>query len=171
MVPAFSPGELADIKQLLSVPQHIVITTHFKPDGDALGASLGLQSVLKSIGHEVITVSPSEFPAFLSWMEGAETVIDYLQNKARSSAAFQQATLVFCLDFNDPARVEGMQSLLLESTAPRILVDHHLDPKPFCTYTFSETKASSTCELILQLLVALDLDKKISSTAAEALYC
>ena len=165
------PTVLADIKQLLSVPQRIVITTHFKPDGDALGASLGLQSVLKSIGHEVVTVSPSEFPAFLRWMEGAETVMDYLQNKAGASATFQQATLVFCLDFNDPARVEGMQSILINSPATRILIDHHLDPKPFCTYTFSEPKTSSTCELLLHILVALDLDKHISSTAAEALYC
>jgi phosphoesterase RecJ-like protein len=171
MKPAFSPSDLSAVKDLLSAPRRIVITTHYKPDGDALGSSLGLQSVLQKIGHHVVTVVPSEFPAFLSWMQDAETAIDFLQNKDKATEAFRNAELVICLDFNDPARVEGMMNVLLEAPAPRILIDHHLDPKPFCNYTFSETRVSSTCELIVHLLIALELQSAISGSAAEAFYC
>lgn len=171
MKPLFSPADLQAVKSLLSGSKKIVITTHFKPDGDALGSSLGLQSVLKSIGHQVITVTPSEYPAFLNWMESAGEVINFQSHREKAAAAFSEAELVFCLDFNDPARVESMSDILMKSEAPRILIDHHLDPKAFCNFTFSNSNISSTCELVIHFLQALELDNHISANAAEAFYC
>lgn len=167
----FSKADLEAVKSLFSSPKKIVITTHYKPDGDALGASLGLQLALKSLGNEVNTISPSEFPAFLNWMHEADTVIDYLKDKNRAESMLMNADLLICLDFNDPGRVEGMSNLLLASPAQKVLIDHHLDPKDFCNYTFSDTSASSTCELIVSILRDMDFAQHIHQSAAEAFYC
>ena len=68
----FNPQVKKSIKDLLSSPKEVVITTHHKPDGDALGSSLGLLHILKALGHRVTVVVPSEFPSFLNWMNGAK---------------------------------------------------------------------------------------------------
>ena len=62
-------------KALIDVPGRMVIITHFKPDADALGSSLGLAGFLKKKGHQVTVITPSDYPAFLSWMPGNSEVV------------------------------------------------------------------------------------------------
>ncbi|MDX1903088.1 MAG: bifunctional oligoribonuclease/PAP phosphatase NrnA, partial [Thermonemataceae bacterium] len=59
---------LNQLKEFLSSPKKIVITTHHKPDADALGSSLGLAGYLKKLGHQVNVISPSDYPRFLHWL-------------------------------------------------------------------------------------------------------
>ena len=47
-------------RELINTPRNIVITTHFKPDADALGSSLGLAGYLKKKGHKVSVITPSD---------------------------------------------------------------------------------------------------------------
>ena len=69
-------------KALIDVPGRMVIITHFKPDADALGSSLGLAGFLKKKGHLVTVITPSDYPAFLSWMPGNVEVVA-LSNESR----------------------------------------------------------------------------------------
>lgn len=158
------------LAEYLGQSRNIVITTHHKPDGDALGSSLALAGVLKKAGHHVEVVSPSEFPAFLNWMKGSEQVIDFIKNPEKAKKVFSNAELICCLDFNDPKRVEGMNDILMNAPGHRLLIDHHLDPKDFCKYVFSDPKTPSTCELVYQLLEVLNLEDKIQKDEAECLY-
>lgn len=169
----FPSDDLQRLRELTDprTPRSIIITTHYKPDGDALGSSLGLQHVLQAAGHRVSVVSPSEFPAFLNWMSGSGHVLNFLAAPDSSRELFEQADLVFCLDFNDPSRVERMEALLTACMAPMVLIDHHLDPKPgFCDPVFSYPSHASTSELLVHLIVALGFDHHISRDAAECFY-
>jgi phosphoesterase RecJ-like protein len=170
MIPDFENDALLRFASLLSEPISIVITTHHKPDGDALGSSLGLARFLRKKGHNVTVVSPSEFPLFLSWMEDSKDVIDFLKSPAAAKKAFDNAQLICCLDFNDPRRVEGLYDILVNSKAVKMLLDHHLDPKPFCEFTFSFSKIASTCELVYHLISALNETHLIDQAIAECLY-
>ena len=67
--------ELTSLKELLANPQHIVITTHHKPDGDAMGSSLGLYNYLIQKGHHVRVITPTDYPLFLHWMPNNPEVI------------------------------------------------------------------------------------------------
>lgn len=170
--PVFIEQQLQAMKSLLSTPKSVVITTHHKPDGDALGSTLGLKIVLENLGHKVTAVLPSEFPGFLSWMTGAEQCVDYLQDPNRARAALRHADLLFCLDFNDPSRVEKMEADLLQTSCTTVLIDHHLDPKPgFGHLQFSYPSVASTCELLVHMLMSLEVDTHLNRDAAEALYC
>ncbi|MFM9007133.1 MAG: DHH family phosphoesterase [Bacteroidota bacterium] len=169
----FPSDDLQRLRELTDsqIPKSIVITTHHKPDGDALGSSLGLMHVLQAAGHRVTVVSPSEFPSFLDWMNGSGNVVNFIAEPDSSRALFQQAELVFCLDFNDPSRVDRMEELLSSCTASMVLIDHHLDPKPgFCNPVFSYPSHASTSELLVHLIVALGFDHYISRDAAECFY-
>jgi len=157
-------------KTLLSKPNKIVITTHFKPDGDAMGSSLGLYNYLSRKGHQVTVVTPSDYPEFLWWMEGNDKVVNFQSNPAAATELVTSADVIFCLDFNDPARIENMQQAVSDSAAVKILIDHHLDPKNFCNYTFSYPSSAATCELIYYFILAMGDSKMIDRTIAECLY-
>ena len=86
MKPHFNQNKIDSVKSLILSSKHIVITTHYKPDGDALGSSLGLWAYFKSLGLNAAVVLPSEFPAFLNWMHGSKETIDFLKNKDQAKA-------------------------------------------------------------------------------------
>jgi bifunctional oligoribonuclease and PAP phosphatase NrnA len=170
MIPQFNREDLNAVKELLAKPSRIVITTHHKPDGDALGSSLALKHYLVQKGHTVTVVSPSEFPDFLAWMEGSNEVIDFIKSTRAANDAFAGAAIVFCLDFNDPRRVERMTNLLNSFSGIKILIDHHLDPQPFCNYTFSFPRSCATSELIYHFVVALGDKALLNQSVASCLY-
>ena len=71
-------NDLQRLHQFLSTPRKIVITTHHKPDGDALGSSLGLFHYLnKKAGHVVNAISPTDYPDFLHWLPGNSEVLNF----------------------------------------------------------------------------------------------
>lgn len=149
----------------------IVITAHKSPDGDSIGSSLALYHVLKDQGKQVSVVHPDPAPEFLNWVPGKENLIDMESNANLGASLIQNADLIFCLDYNEPSRVgEGIQSLLVDSKAVKIMIDHHLNPADFCTFTYSFTSACSTCELIYQWLKALNKTDKISVDSGTCLY-
>ncbi|MBK7964224.1 MAG: bifunctional oligoribonuclease/PAP phosphatase NrnA [Bacteroidetes bacterium] len=167
----FNQEDKKAIIELLSSPKEVVITTHHKPDGDALGSSLGLMHILKALGHQVKVVVPSEFPAFLNWMNGSKDVVDFIKNPKSAKDHLSKAEVVFCLDFNNPSRVEKMQVELLNVKVPMVLIDHHLDPKAgFCNFQFSYPSMGSTAELIVHLLMDVGWDQYLHRDSAECLY-
>jgi phosphoesterase RecJ-like protein len=169
----FPSDELRRLIELIdpNTPRSIAITTHHKPDGDALGSALGLLHVLQAAGHRCTVVSPSEFPSFLNWMKGSESVVNFQLQPEAAHRVFQEADLVFCLDFNEPSRVDRMEETLLSCQCPMVLIDHHLDPKPgFCNPVFSYPSNASTAELIVHLLSAAGFAQHLSRDAAECLY-
>ena len=162
---------LAELKELLAQPQKIVITTHHKPDGDALGSSLGLYHYLKQKQHQVQVVTPTDYPDFLQWMPGNDDVIIYTEKKEQSAALIEQADLIFCLDFNSLSRINEMGELVQVSSAKKIMVDHHLDPEDFDDFRHWRTSASSAAQLVYEFIAELLGDKNsITADIATCLY-
>lgn len=157
---------------LLRQPAKIFITTHYKPDGDAIGSALGLSHFLSARGHEVHVVVPSAVPDFLSWLPGIETVLNYESEPRDAEAALKQADLIFCLDFNQLGRVgPGMQPVLEQAQQPKILIDHHLQPDTQAfQYGISEPEKSSTCEMIYDFILLNEGQNEISSSIMQCLY-
>lgn len=164
---------LASFKKELSSPKKIFITTHVKPDADALGSSLGLANYLLKKGHEVTVVTPSDYPSFLAWMKGNEMVLDF-ENPAHHALAIQrlnEAEMIFCLDFSVLSRVNELGEMIRQSSAFVVNIDHHQDPEDFADFRYWSTQAAATCELIYELIVNELGDKDaIDKDIAECLY-
>lgn len=170
MIPNFSLNDIAKVTQALSLPRKIAIVTHYKPDGDAMGSSLALYDFLKNKGHDVVVVSPSDYPDFLKWMPGDEAVINFEFTPSKAQELLTNAELIFILDFNDERRVEKMEELLRATKGFKIMIDHHLHPTDFCDVTFSFSAASSTCELIYRFAKAIDNAYTPTLAFAENIY-
>ncbi len=167
----FDPIEVEKVKALISQSKEIVITTHYRPDGDAMGSSLGLYNYLIKKGCNVNVITPSDYPDFLYWLPSNRQVINFESAHKTAEGLLEKADLIFCLDFNWLSRVEKMEPLLRSSSAKKVLIDHHLEPEKVYDCSFSFTQACSTCELIYRFIDAMgDLDL-IDAQIAECLYC
>ena len=156
---------------ILNQPFKAVITAHQKPDGDAMGSTLGLYHFLKQLGHEVTVVSPTNWAAFLNWMPGVDQVIDFEANKKEASQIVADADYVFCLDFNILHRTKHLEPIIRDSKALKILIDHHQQPDtPSFAYGISDVKMSSTCEMIYDFIVQSGHSNLINLDIATCLY-
>ncbi|MCK5267056.1 MAG: DHH family phosphoesterase [Spirochaetes bacterium] len=163
--------KLETLKELLDTPKKVVITTHYKPDADALGSSLGLASYLSKKGHQVNVISPSDYPVFLNWMEGHKEVINFeAKNEKKSAKHIEDADMIFCLDFNNLYRINKLGDMVGKSSAIKVLIDHHLEPERFADYELWSTKAAATAELIYELIIKLKDRQYIDQSIAECLY-
>src|SRR5690606_3638294 len=122
---------LNELKEKLADKQKIVITTHYKPDGDAMGSSLALYHWLRDQGHQVNLIVPSDYPSFLFWMPGQNDVLVYTAHKTVSDQFIKEADFIFCLDFNHLSRIHEMGQAVRESNALKVMIDHHLSPEGF----------------------------------------
>lgn len=159
-----------EIKLFLSVPRKIVITTHHKPDGDAMGSSLGLYNYLIQKNHHVQVISPTDYAFFLHWMPANNSVINFEEQKSKSAELIQNAEMIFCLDFNRLERINEVGNLVAQSSSKKIIIDHHLDPEEFADFKFCDDKASSTAELVYDFIVLLGNEKLINKDVASCLY-
>lgn len=161
---------IQDAIHLLQSPKKIFITTHHKPDGDAIGSMLGLALYLEKKGHQVTAVSPGEFPDFLNWMPGMNRMLNYEEQTVQSQAALDQADLIFCLDFNDFSRTKHLEAPLAAAIQPKILIDHHLFPKQVWDYGISIPEKSSTGEMVYDFICMLGDNALIDEDMAACLY-
>ena len=163
--------DLASLTELLDQPQKIVITTHHKPDGDAMGSSLGLYNYLVQLGHHAKVITPTDYPGFLSWLPGNEDVIIYTEAAARSAELIAEANLIFCLDFNSLGRINEMGELVRKSSAYKVMIDHHLEPEDFDDYRHWNINACATAQLVYDFIAnVLHQRELVNKDVATCLY-
>ena len=159
------------LKELLREPKEVMITTHHKPDADALGSSLGLAGYLKKKGHRVTVIAPSDYPNFLNWMEGNNDVIVYTEkNDDLVQRIIAESQVIFCLDFNTLSRIHEMGEYIRQANGTKVLVDHHLQPEDFADLSFSNTSAAATAEIVYDLIKEMGDAALIDTSIGECLY-
>ena len=162
-------GDIQTLRNLISKPINIVITSHQKPDGDAMGSSLALFHYLNSKGHAVKVIMPTEFPYYFSWMPGLENLLVYPDAKEQADELIQNADLICCLDFNTLSRISPVDEPIKHAAKPILLIDHHLQPDTF-EWMLHDTSACSTCELVYRFVHILEDKPAISVEMAQCLY-
>lgn len=163
-------ADVRALEALLSTPQKIAIIPHKNPDGDAIGAALGLHHYLVKKGHSSVVISPNDYPEFLKWMPGTGNVIIYEKQNAQAKELIATSTLIFTVDFNDLGRIGQMKEVLEETDTTFVMVDHHQSPANYASVMYSDTSMSSTCEMIFHMIKALGGENEINSEIADCLY-
>lgn len=161
---------IQELREELRESKKIVITTHHKPDGDAMGSSLGLYHFLCSLGHEVHVVTPTDYPYFLHWMPGHPEVIDFLKEPQIAASLVEKADWIFCLDFNNLSRINEIGDLVRAASAKKAMIDHHLEPEGFEDFRYWDTTACAAAEMVYRLIVDLGFRSQISNDVATCLY-
>ena len=157
-----------DIQSLIQSAQHVALLTHQSPDGDAMGSSLAMYHYIRSLDKDAQVIVPNAFPDFLAWLPGAEIVWLYDSQSTFADSYLEKADLVICTDFNAPSRIGALGDKMLTLACPKLMIDHHLHPSDFADFIVSEPEASSTCELVYEVLSTLGA--QLSTQIATCLY-
>lgn len=149
--------------------QRFLLTTHENPDGDGLGASIGLAAYLRSLGKEARMVVAPAIPENLRWLDEAGLAEPYEPDgRHQDLAAWPDVWLV--TDASEPHRLGPMHAAFESTRAVRACLDHHLKdaPKGF-DQEFTDPAASASAELVFDL-VAPRLAKPWPAPLVRALY-
>lgn len=160
----------SDLSQLIRVPQNVAILSHRNPDGDAIGSSLAMQHYLAQYGHTSHVIFPSEFPVEFEALPGAEEVLIWDIQTEECKHVLAKKNLFIFLDFNAYNRIDRLGDYVKDLPGSRIMIDHHLYPDPIADFIFSDTAASSTCELVYQFIVGMGDHIKITPMVGKCIY-
>lgn len=162
----------ADIRRLMEIVdgcQRVVLTCHVRPDGDAMGSTLGLMHLLRKLGKEANVVVPDQPPKTLDFMPGSREIAVFTKHDPYCQQLVGSADLIICCDFNKPSRQDQLEPLIQNAQCTKVLIDHHEDPDYFADLTFSYKDMSSTCELAFRIIAAMGLYPELDKEAAECL--
>jgi len=140
--------------------QRFLISSHENPEGDALGSILALGLALKGLGKEVLVLNQDPTPEMLSFLPGAEEIT----HQAPADGRFDVA---FALDCGDKTRL-GEEFTKVQKIRKVINIDHHISNSYFGDINFVDPAASSTAEIIFDLLRIIPV--AMSPAVAENIY-
>ncbi len=121
-----------------------LITSHVRPDGDALGSELALYHILRDMGKKAVVYNQDVTPAIYAFLPGADEIVHSLGAVDRFDAAF-------VLDCSDISRV-GDEQGKVGSIQKVVNIDHHVSTGTFSKILLTDSQASSTGEMIHRLL-------------------
>ena len=137
----------------------IIISRHLRPDGDAVGSTLGLKGMLKLTYPEkevlVINGDYGGYTAFLG------------QEDAQRDDEYYADALSIIIDTGTPDRISNKKHSLAKEVA---VIDHHIEPEPFGDISWVEPDRSSACEMIADFYAAFKDELKMDADAATKIY-
>ncbi|HWX55335.1 MAG TPA: bifunctional oligoribonuclease/PAP phosphatase NrnA [Verrucomicrobiae bacterium] len=149
--------------QLENVLHHIqrrkqfLLTSHARPDGDAVGSVLALAEVLRAMGKSAEVVLSDNVPVIYKPLPFAETII----HSSRVNGKYEAAIILEC-DSVQRTRIQGLEHHFL------ISIDHHASYKAFADVNWIDPSASATAEMVYRLATAAGV--KITPEMATCLY-
>ena len=159
------------LRQLVDQASRVVLVCHQNPDGDAIGSMAAATLLLRRLGKVVTAIAPNPFPDFLRWIPTATEIALADRHQKRIDDALANADLLVMLDFNTPSRMgDALAAKVLECKAPRMMLDHHLDPDAPCQLIISHPDLCSTCEVLLRVMLDMGWAEGLTADEATALY-
>lgn len=169
----FNEQQFHEIAQLLNQSKKIAITTHRNPDGDAIGSTMALSAFLRNYcTAEICVILPDPCPYYLTFLTTQNHFVDFTSDPDGSTKWLQSCDLLFCLDYNHPARTGPLEELVrgCAGRVKSIMLDHHPQPEAFVSFMGSNTKASSTCELVYEFCTQLGMGSIPPAEIAACIY-
>jgi phosphoesterase RecJ-like protein len=149
---------------LLGQPkQRVLITTHAKPDGDALGSVVALAAGLRSMSITVQAVLMPPVPQNFRTLRGYECVEIF-----EPGMAITAPDLVVIVDTGAWSQLSPMRSILEPLLGRTLIIDHHLNGDVDAAHRYIDGKAAACCEVVAELLD--ELKCPFDATVSEALF-
>lgn len=156
------------VASILQRHRSFVLTTHVNPDGDGLGSEIAIEDWLLAQGKDVTIINFSPTPLVYRFLDSRNSIQVF--DSSIHGKVISGAEVVLVLDTNNPDRLRTMKDAIMQSSALKVCIDHHLNPAPFASEYLLDDEATSTGEMVFHLLQRLEGDS-LSPQAAKALYC
>jgi phosphoesterase RecJ-like protein len=143
------------VKKIIGDADQILVTSHFRPDGDAIGSVLGLGLALKAAGKQVQMVLVDGVPKTFCHLSGFEQVTKHIKEDFDTS---------FVLDCSD---LERVGNIISENIIPTLNIDHHKTNLMFAQINIVDQEVPATTEILYDLIPSIGLE--INKPVGEAL--
>lgn len=155
-----SSNKISSLSEILLRSRRITLTSHARPDGDALGCVTGFLAFVRAFYEaEVKVVLPdsiSENIAFIIPQGYEDSYLDFSADPESSAAWIKASDLVICMDCASFHRCGALEDFLRESSAVKVVIDHHPDPEEaLFSLVISTVEVSSASELLYHILLAM----------------
>lgn len=131
--------------------QHVVISTHTRPDGDAIGSQLGLGLFLQGKGKHVTLLNSDPTPYNMEWLPGSDQIQIFDKSLAQLEAV-HRADAIVVVDTNGEKRLGEVGSSIRSAGGKKLLVDHHTDPEEWFDEVWTRESASSAGQLVYEII-------------------
>jgi len=152
--------------ELVQAHQRFVLTSHIKPDCDALGSELGLAAVLESLGKQVRIVNGDPVPGHLSFID-PENKIETLGRGVTAEELYASDVMIV-VDTSAWNQLGAMADVFREMPGVRVVIDHHASDHDLGAITFKNQRAEATGRLIVEAADALGV--ALTARMAEPLF-
>ncbi len=156
---------LDGLREELRGAASVLITTHLNPDGDALGSAGALALFLRARGTQARVLVDWPIPENLHFLRDGAGIEEY--DPAQHDALFGSADLLVAVDMNAPSRMGRIADVAASAGIRILVIDHHLDPRPFADGYCLRSDACATAEILFDLIEA---EEGLTPAIAEALY-
>lgn len=137
----------------------IIVSRHIRPDGDAIGSTKGLVTILRdTYPDKKIYLVNGDYSDFLAFLGGEDAVSDDVYNGA----------LQIVIDTGTADRISNKN---FDKAEKLIKIDHHIDDRPYGDISWVEDFRSSACEMIADFCLTFKDRLQISKEAATYIYC
>ena len=157
-----------EILTLIEKHERFFITTHTRPDGDALGSEVAFGRFLDKLGKKAAVINSDPPPMNMDWLPGLDDALVF-DGSIEQRKRVDDADVLFVLDTNARDRLGKLNGPVLGARGIKALIDHHTHPEEWFDVTYSRQTASSTGELIYEIIAAYD-PELIDAEIATALY-
>lgn len=162
------------LRELIDQSDKVVIMGHTGGDMDSLGAAIGLFRAVKNRRKNAFIVLNKAALNAKQMLQMFEKIPEYDEGIITGEQAlnlYDHNTLVIVVDTHRPSSVETPE--LLKQASDIVLIDHHRRGEEFldnAVLSYHEPYASSTCEMVTEILQYIQENEKLSVREAEALY-
>ncbi len=156
----------ASLLDILRNANRVVLTSHVRPDCDALGSELGMAGILEAIGKDVRIVNAQATPANLRWLDPLRK-IESLAEQVRP-ADLADRDLFIVLDTSAWAQLGAMGDVLKGMRDKGLVIDHHVSEDDLCDRWFKDTSAEATARIVYE--IGLRLKVPLTQAIATPLY-
>lgn len=164
--------DISSFRSLVEGSHSIVLVSHTNADGDAIGSMLATRRVVEAHSKgSVRCMLPSPLPDLFAYLPGYGDILVDTDKHDECERLMLEADLVIALDLNNAPRVDNLAQALTDSTAHKVLIDHHHSPDTSLFHLlFSVPEFSSTCELAYWIFTAMYGEEAIDKDTARCLY-
>lgn len=155
------------LREILQSNKRFILSSHVRPDADAIGSELALSILLESLGKDVRIINPSAIPQTLQFLDPDKRILKINEDIAPDAVLETDVHIV--VDTSSWAQLQEVGRVFKRTRAHKIVIDHHASSDDLGAIEFKDVEAEATGALILQMADALDLATPPS--VAVPLFC
>lgn len=155
------------LRAIIDANERFVLTSHVRPDADAIGSELGLAGLLEARGKSVVIINPSEIPPNLAFLNPDGRIRKF--DSRTNVAELLEADVHVILDTSAWGQLQELGEIFRRTQAVKIVIDHHVSADDLGAIEFKDPQAEATAALVIRMADALGC--RITAEIAMPLFC